>query len=452
MVCCRLREVARAPELLRDVHVDARGARVLPTFRALPPWLARHAAHVRQLYLVSFASSDMRGEEESEAAGLVSRCIEACGAAGQLQELHLCCQHPALLPWPAMRSLSCLSLTASFPGGNLLPPAISSLSNLQSLAFSPMPRFTAAVRLPPSITSLELEAGHEELWETELPPQVRCRRACSRVDCMLACMPACVPPQRAQPGSTRPSPAPLSAPLQVALLSNLRSLYLPNCEFSSDSMVPLSRLTALTRLNTWMPLMPPPASLAALTALRTMQLAICGEEAADASELDAVLPHLQQLTHLSVASIEGVPAACASLPQLQHLFLLDFSKRGERAPQALPPGLTGLRWLAARWDVLARSVPTLAAMPQLQRLYTTTPPDSRDAPEEAWWAFWGWAARHAPLQELCLEAEHGAPTPDDVACALRQLRRSRPALEVHNGSGVYPSHYWEAIDEVANQP
>lgn len=156
-------------------------------------------------------------------------------------------------------------------------------------------------------------------------------------------------------------------------------------------MVPLSQLTALTELMLLqVAVCPPPASLAALSALRTLNM----DSAApvDAAELDAALPSMQQLTSLAICSLHGSPAACARLPQLERLFIVESpGQHGEQ--QALPLGLTSLRCLGAGWDVLARSVPVLTSMPRLQELYVGTEPDSLDAEEAAWQAFWGWAAR-----------------------------------------------------------
>ena len=221
-------------------------------------------------------------------------------------------------------------------------------------------------------------------------------------------------------------------------MPNLRKLVLGFENFARDSMASLSRLTALAELSlAQMPKLPPPASLAALTALRTLHLDL--RAAVDAAELDAALPPLQQLTCLAVAGIRGVPAACGRLPQLQRLFLFSFEElEGE---PALPPGLTSVRCLGASWEVVARSVPVLAAMPHLRELYVCTEPDCHvpfvGASGAAWRAFWRWAHQHAPLQRLGLQIEWRMSA--EVAGEVQQLQRSRPALVIEAEDGCF----WE---------
>lgn len=231
----------------------------------------------------------------------------------------------------------------------------------------------------------------------------------------------------------------------MALAPGLHKLVFSFGRFSRASMAPLSRLTALTELAlAQMAVPPPPASLAALTALRSLHLEMTADLAA--AELDAALPALQQLTCLAVSSIRGVPAACSQLPQLQRLFLYGFTEPDELGgdEQALPPGLTSVRCLGARWDVVARSVPALAAMPQLRELYVCSEPDAyvpfEGASGAAWHAFWRWARQHAPLQRLGLHTDW-RPTAE-LAGEVRQLRRSRPALvvEVEDGCFWAPFH------------
>lgn len=168
-MCRRFRALACAPPLLHDINVQARGAKALPTARALQPWLARHAAHVQRLDL-SFSGGE---DEHSELAGVLSRCVEAGCAAGQLQELELYGHQLGPLPWlPAMGCLARLTLVCWTPCA--LPPEISGLSRLQSL-FVTSPHFHAATRLPPSLTYLGMESS-----SIEMPPQVR-RRHCPQL-------------------------------------------------------------------------------------------------------------------------------------------------------------------------------------------------------------------------------------------------------------------------------
>lgn len=238
----------------------------------------------------------------------------------------------------------------------------------------------------------------------------------------------------------------------------------------------LSQLTTLTHLSLEDDRCPPGgASLAALTALRHLQLGSHaqiemhgvwggGEEDEEvefvAQQLDAALPALQQLTCLVLnvgAGIPAIPAAVPHLPQLQRLFLFGFVD----PVSALPVGFSSLQRLGASWEMLAASVPALAAMPQLRQLWVCSVPGRRGsshlriagvAPtawEAAWEAFWQWAAQHAPLQQLTLPE----PSPRclllvrlRLAEAVLRLLQSRPSLSVVRFT-EYPLHLFvEAIE------
>ena len=247
----------------------------------------------------------------------------------------------------------------------------------------------------------------------------------------------------------------------------------------------LSRLTALTHLSLEDDACPPSgASLAALTALRHLQL---GSDDSDgytechgvdgdvpfeevpfeAQQLDAALPALQQLTCLALNignGIPEIPAAVARLPQLQRLFLFGFVY----PVPALPVGFSSLERLGAPWEMLAVSVPALAAMPQLQQLWVGGVPGKRyssalrlpaAAPtaweafwEAAWEAFWEWAAQHGPLRQLTLPEPSltarfnrcPAPVCARLADALQRLSQSRPSLSVVRFREYRPVPFIEA--------
>ena len=73
----------------------------------------RHAAHVQQLELELRLHDGAPEAERHEVAALITGCVSACGASGQLRELKLSSGYAPLLPlsWlPALRSLRRLKL------------------------------------------------------------------------------------------------------------------------------------------------------------------------------------------------------------------------------------------------------------------------------------------------------------------------------------------------------
>jgi hypothetical protein len=163
----RFRQLCCAPELLRNIRVDALDAKALPTARALLPWLMQHGAHVQrlQLRLTGFAESD-----RSELASLISSCVTACGTAGQLQELELSSETPlAPLAWlPAMRSLQWLDV-GSYACELKLTADASGLTALQHMRLhGQRVIFAAPARLPLALTSLQLCGD----GSPEMPQQV----------------------------------------------------------------------------------------------------------------------------------------------------------------------------------------------------------------------------------------------------------------------------------------
>lgn len=87
----------------------------------------------------------------------------------------------------------------------------------------------------------------------------------------------------------------LASRLQVLQLPRLKDLSLVECGYSADSMGQLSRLaSSLTRLDLYVEYVPLD-TLAALTRLRRLHLCDCSYVG---QELEAALPHLEQLTYL----------------------------------------------------------------------------------------------------------------------------------------------------------
>lgn len=332
----------------------------MPAARSLLAWLRRHAAHVQRLELdldnqtapyvsMTWGGEPWEQEEEeedavrSELAALVAECAAVCGRAGQLLELQLACGPPAVrLAWlPAMRSVQRLSVTSD-RSMRLLADA-SGLTQLRSLQLGGHPLMIAAgVRLPPCITSLSIG----DLSGRGMPEQVRGTaqplRACTQRPRTRGRLPHA---QRQLLNPIAPC-CPLQAALPTLLELHQRG------SFEAGSMAPLSRLTALTRLELEEAFdLPPAASLAALTALRRLILAMCddwdGFSDEDVGTLDAALPALRQLTLLSLeGGVPEMPLAAGRLPQLQRLIVDPCSWLDVPPGPSLPAGFSSLQLLA----------------------------------------------------------------------------------------------------------
>ena len=254
---------------------------------------------------------------------------------------------------------------------------------------------------------------------------------------------ATIPPLQS---SVSPPPPPPPPPPQLTLLPGLQRLSLSAGNYSAASMAPLSRLTALTHLVLDLDVGSlPTASLASLTRLRFLRTNWRPDPPAR-HLLDAALQALQRLTCLSLAS-GGIPPAVGGLPLLQCFFWQpeeDDEEEQAGQPPALPRthSLHSLRCLGLPWRSAAASVPALAAMPALQELCLRDAPDERSVAGEQWEAFWGWAARHPPLQALHLDSDSATAftyysQAASVACV--RLQRARPGLVVSLGAADSPS-------------
>jgi hypothetical protein len=114
--------------------------------------------------------------------------------------------------------------------------------------------------------------------------------------------------------------------LQVAALSNLRSLTVSGVMYSGDSMASLTRLTSLRHAK--FDTCELPDSLPELTGLQVLQ--ICGLDLLSedvVASLDSTLPQICQLTQLTGLWLEGmptvfvVPQSLATLSRLQWLVI-----------------------------------------------------------------------------------------------------------------------------------
>ena len=231
--------------------------------------------------------------------------------------------------------------------------------------------------------------------------------------------------------------------LQVAALSNLRSLHLLCVGYRSANLRQLASLhhAAFTGCHL-------PDSLSELQVLE-----VCSPDSpadAVASSLGGALRRLTQLTGLW---LEELPAAAvdlallAPLSRLQWLYLelgdsADEAEAGLQRGAALPSGpwQRSLRRLATSFQLAQQSLPFLAGAQRLEHLSFFQPPARHWRKSEEWRTFWRWAGEHAPLQRLIMQKKGtryvvprtGWEEPVDPALlvAALQLKGQRPALQI----------------------
>jgi hypothetical protein len=155
-VCKRFAALSCAPELLRDLRVEIRGARVLQRAHTLVAWLSQHGPAVESLTLWLVPPTGASNAIMAHLAASEACCLDACsGAAVHLRMLELSAPYPlATAAWlPGMRALEIVSIRRE--GWELrLPYYTYRLTNLRSLQLHGSP-----VVLPASLTSLRL-MGH----------------------------------------------------------------------------------------------------------------------------------------------------------------------------------------------------------------------------------------------------------------------------------------------------
>lgn len=123
----------------------------LPALHSLTAWLGRHGRHVRRL-----AYSD-GGDDDHPWLAAVARCITTAGTVGQLEQLTVdagirSTEWLAVMPSLRRCRIHNFALTEL-----RIPPAISALTALRSLALAGEPiELDPETRLPTSITELEL--------------------------------------------------------------------------------------------------------------------------------------------------------------------------------------------------------------------------------------------------------------------------------------------------------
>ena len=213
-----------------------------------------------------------------------------------------------------------------------------------------------------------------------------------------------------------------------------------------ETYAPLARLIGLTSLAIDGSLAMLPAELSCLTSLRSLAIEVDeAPEELDWGPLPAALPHLQRLTHLCigrVVSLTQPPAVLTCLTGLRSLRWAPF----QTAPgAALPPGawLAGVTRLEARCELLAASLPTLAAASLLQELLVAHeypgPPNGSAVERVARWAVGAPSLRHL---FFC-----GAPQLPSMGWqALLRLQAQRPELCINDGA-VHPKRQEPFRDE-----
>lgn len=149
----------------------------------------------------------------------------------------------------------------------------------------------------------------------------------------------------------------------------------------------------------------------------------------------AALPHLTQLRHLALCcmpSMVAPPAALANATQLQSFFWL--GGLGSQATTALPwgPWLSGLRRLSAPADVLACSLPELAAARQLDMVGVHAFPTHLATSEQcvrsrAANLALGWAVQQPYVRHIVLGATDADAA--QLRSAMARMQYCRPALQ-----------------------
>ena len=216
-------------------------------------------------------------------------------------------------------------------------------------------------------------------------------------------------------------------PAQVGALPRLRELTLLYCDVRT--FAPLTHLTALTSVAIEGSLAVVPAELSRLTSLRSLAIELDdAPEELDRGPLPAALPHLRRLTYLSVAGDVRIPEPPAALACLTGLRSLQWAPRQSSAHAALPPGawLADLTRLEARCELLAASLPALAAATQLQELLVarhTGPPNGTAVERVA-----RWAAGAASLRSIVFNGTLQLPRAGWPA--LLWLKGLRPQLRI----------------------
>ena len=318
-MCRRLHAVVHDPQLIAAVQLEcSHPSQVEPRLLSLAAWLNGGAArHVRWLSLsicatrhtdvVDVAVMRMVEIDAVGAPSALAACLQACAAAGTLQEVHLHGARFQNLP-ATLAGLTSLQRARLEMRGNLqLGDSLLPLSRLEELRL-PRSSLDAEPALPPSLTLLHCKCGARL-------PQVGSDR------CLVACR------RCWQAGGSRPEIAP-------AGVDCVRALFLSGKHFTSGSanaallraaLPRLRQLTYLT-LGNVQGLPTPPAELADLPSLRCL----CWESGCRSDEEVTPLlpagPWLTGLTHLGMqrsALLPNLPLLAAAATRLEILTVIE---------------------------------------------------------------------------------------------------------------------------------
>lgn len=244
-----------------------------------------------------------------------------------------------------------------------------------------------------------------------------------------------MPQAQCSPASHAPqplSPSPCCLPaLQLSKLSLLHELQLHGRLFTPQSIAAvLPALTALRNLRLLHASVP--ASLSALTNLQSLE--VDALDAEDTSNLVAALPTLTQLTLLfmKVYELRSLPPTIAGLPQLQRLYLFPYVSDPAVDATTIPhgPWLNSIAWLGLPWRFLEAGVAALSAAPRLAYLCSLDMPKLFSG--LVWYEFWDFAATHPSLRCLAIDpsVSDSWSAPVELVDALLDIRSRRPELQL----------------------
>ena len=180
LVCRRFEDLVHSPPLLASVELDVgqdSDDRVLPRWRSFFQWLTlRAAGHVQHLELDAEPAGNAPAEDSDEILCMIAAGVTACCTGGGLADLQLYYTgiHVRLGgSVAALRGLTRLSVAVQEEAQLDLAASLHTLRRLQHLELcgSPMQPWHPEVRLPASLTKLQLAGLHGE--DQPLPQQVR---------------------------------------------------------------------------------------------------------------------------------------------------------------------------------------------------------------------------------------------------------------------------------------
>ena len=257
--------------------------------------------------------------------------------------------------------------------------------------------------------------------------------------------------------------------LQLALLSNLRTLDLSCSKYVTTSQGALVHLSRLRHLAPAQPGLP--ACLGELTQLEVLAIKDCTYADHHHALLKNALPNLQCLTCL-LLRIDGnglprLPSELAQLGRLQRFLLSSLDDAPSALDYRLPPAgpwLASLRWLGLSWAIALENLDVLAAARRLEYLCLLTASGFNSsaaaaaADSERWPTFWRWAGTHPSLRCLGIELKWvsiESPAPTFLLSLLNgvlDLQHRRPALRVHRTEQGAAPDFWAEVLTLSDIP